>query len=127
MSKSIMRHAIWPRIWGMIALAVLISPAPLGAHDGPHGPDVLTRVLSTEQINNQLAITIELTGLGGPIVLTRMSAPGATSPAITPVYVNFAEDALVSTYLTFANGVPSVFTLTLIFGPLGETDIEVSP
>ncbi|MEO9792831.1 MAG: hypothetical protein ABJ263_12450 [Tateyamaria sp.] len=122
-----MRHAIWPPSWVMIAIVMLFAPAPLDAHDGPHGPEVLTRVLSTERKNNQLAVTIEMTGLGGPIVLTRISAPGATSPAIAPVYVNFAEDALVSTQLTFATAIPTTFTLTLTFGPLGETTLEVFP
>jgi len=127
MGETTTKHKPKLRMRNMIATAMLFAAAPLGAHDGPHGPDVLTRVLSTERLNNQLVITIELTGLGGPIVLTEVSAPGATNPGIQPVYVNFAEDALVSTRLTFATEIPPVFTLTLEFGPLGQTEIKVTP
>ena len=127
MRKTFTTRRTGPLIRAMIAIALLVAPAPLVAHDGPHGPDVLTRIVTAAQTDNQLAITIELTGLGGPIVLTGVSAPGATSPDITPVYVNFAEDALLSTHLNFSSDIPAVFILTLTFGPLGETHIEVVP
>ncbi|MEO0766202.1 MAG: hypothetical protein AAFY75_09290 [Pseudomonadota bacterium] len=127
MGKTVEKQGIWPFVWAMLAFAMLFGPAPLGAHEGHHGPDVLTRILSTERVNTRLAITIELTGLGGPIVLTGISAPGATIPRIQPVYINFAQDVLLSTHLTFSTAIPARFTLTLEFGPLGVTQIEVSP
>lgn len=125
--KPKMPRSQWPAICGIIACALLSAPDPLGAHDGPHGPDVLARVLSTELVDTQVAITLELTGLGGPIVLTGLSAPAATSAPMAPVYINFAQDVIVRIDLAFAGTVPSFFNLTLLFGPLGEVAVGVAP
>jgi len=88
---------------------------------------MLARVVSAYTEGQEVTVTLELTNLGGPLVLVGVSAPGATAAAIAPVYLNFAQDAQVITRLTFGGPVSGAFTLTLNFGPSGEGRVEVTP
>ncbi len=106
---------------------LLIWSAQVSAHDGLHAPDMLARVVAAVQQGNRVAVTLELTGLGGPLVLVALSAPGARAAPIAPIYVNFAEDARITTHLTFAAPPPAAFTLSLDFGPVGAAEIAVMP
>ncbi|MFL4470724.1 hypothetical protein ACERZ8_12825 [Tateyamaria armeniaca] len=91
----------------MTPLLILILTGRLNAHDGPHTPDMLAHVISAVQSGNEVAVTLELTGLGGPLVLVAVSTPGATAAPMAPVYVNFAEDVRVDTRLTFPRRPPA--------------------
>ena len=106
---------------------MLHLPAPVRAHDGPHHPAMLADVVTAIQQGNVVAVTLVLTGLGGPLVLTGVSTPGATTASMEPTYVNFAEDVEVRTVLTFAAPPPGIFTLALEFGPVGQGAVSVMP
>jgi len=110
-----------------LTLLLLHFPASLDAHDGAHSPDMLAEVVTAVQDGNKVAITLVITGLGGPLVLVDVSAPGAQTAKMEPVYVNFAQDVEVTAVLTFAAPPPGVFTLTLDFGPIGHGAISVMP
>lgn len=105
----------------------VIGAMPVAAHDGDDVPDVLARVLSAVQQGQVVAVTLELTGLGGPVVLVAVSAPAAEAEPMQPVYVDFALDVQARTLLRFAGPPPDVFTLSLNFGPGGAGAIEVTP
>ena len=108
----------------LVLLLACVSP-PADAHDGLHGPDMMARVVSAVPKANLVEVTLEITGLGGPLVLTGVKAPGARSPVTEPIYINFAEDVRVTTALTFDAPPPPHFTLVLEFGPVGEGFVEV--
>lgn len=109
-------------------LAITLSVLCLhmaAAHDGPHSPDMMAAVISATQTGSRVSVSLVLTGLGGPLVLTGMSAPGARKVTMAPVYVNFAEDIPVTAVLEFSGPVPRFFTLDLDFGPVGRGSVSV--
>lgn len=109
----------------VLALVLACVSVPADAHDGLHSPDMMARVVSAALQAHVVEVTFEITGLGGPLVLTGVSAKGALSTMTQPVYINFAEDVRVTTALTFDAPPPPHFTLVLEFGPVGEGFVEV--
>ena len=118
--NRIIAHILGPAVAALFALSAQ-------AHDGPHSPDMLATVMSATQDGNRIAVSLVLTGLGGPLVLTGMSTAGATVSDMAPVYVNFAQDVAVSNVLEFSGTPPGIFTLSLDFGPLGQGAVVVIP
>ncbi len=118
-----MRHIVG------LALALLIAlmGARAMAHDGDHSPDMLAEVITATQEGNRVAVSLLLTGLGGPLVLVGTAAQGAKARDMRPIYVNFAQDVSVMTVLEFPGPPPGIFTLELDFGPTGRGAVSVIP
>lgn len=120
-----MRRTRTPFLFLLASLLMLFCVSPGRAHDGPHGPDMLAVVTATTQRGGVVSVSLVLTGLGGPLVLTGVSADGAQAARMDPVYVNFAQDVPVTTELQFFGPVPGIFTLELDFGPVGRRAVSV--
>lgn len=126
------RIGIMIRPFRTIALALVLPITGLlggtaQAHDGPHGPDVLAEVHEAQVQGSHVVVELVLTNLGGPLVLTGLSADGAAPVAIRPVYFDFAEDAGVSQRLDFGKSPPAQFRLNLEFGVMGAAAVTVVP
>lgn len=110
-----------------VAAWACLAAAPVAAHDGPHGPEVLARVTRTVVSGSHLDVELVVTGLGGPLVLSDIAVPEADVRFDGPVSVTFAQDVTVSATLTFAGSPPSIFTLMLDFGVAGQGAVTVIP
>ena len=110
-----------------ICLWASLVPHPGAGHDGPHGPDAIARVERAVASGRSLDVDLVITGLGAPLQLQDVWAPGADVRFDGPVSVGFAQDVTVSARLTFAGGPPSIFTLMLDFGVAGQGAVTVIP
>ncbi|MEP1588581.1 MAG: hypothetical protein ABJR46_17305 [Tateyamaria sp.] len=111
----------------IVALFVtLIAPAAQG-HEGTHAPDVLAVVNSATVMGQDVALSLTVTGAGGPLALTSLSAVGAQPIVFDPITVNFAQDVTVEAVLRFSAPPPASFTLTLDFGLVGQSTLNVVP
>lgn len=111
----------------MACAFILLWGSVVQAHDGPHGPDMLAEVISAKVVGNAVLIDVLVINLGGPLVLTGMTAQGAVPIRLEPVHFNFAQEAAVSGTLQFGKAPPSDFTLILEFGVVGHGAVTVAP
>ena len=109
----------------MFAVFLALVPACAQAHEGEHGPDMLAVVNSVTVQGHTVTLSLTVTNLGGPLVLTGLEAAGAQPVTLDPVYINFAQDVVVQIDLDFSTTPPAIFTLDLSFGPLGQSTISV--
>ncbi|WP_420014083.1 hypothetical protein [Tateyamaria sp.] len=117
------RILITAKAFVVVAAGVIAGPGQ--AHDGPHGPHMLAEVQSAIAQGAEVAVELTLTNLGGPLVLTGLSANGAGAVAFAPIYLDFAQDVVVSKVLTFGKTPPDHFVLNLRFGVVGDASIPV--
>ncbi|MEL6452967.1 MAG: hypothetical protein AAFQ19_17065 [Pseudomonadota bacterium] len=110
-----------------VTAVFLAAPQIAASHDGAHTLDMLARVTATSVSGGTVRVALTLTGLGGPLVLTGFSVADAAVDPITPVYVDFAQDAAAVARVHFEGPVPSLFTLHMGFGPVGEGSVVVFP
>ena len=111
----------------LLCACVLFWGSVVQAHDGPHGPDMLAEVISAQVVANTVLIDVHVINLGGPLVLTGITADGAAPIRLTPVHLNFAQEAAVSVTLQFSKAPPPNFTLVLDFGVVGHGAVTVVP
>ncbi|WP_299042775.1 hypothetical protein [uncultured Tateyamaria sp.] len=122
-----MSRFIRPFCAALAGVCACLVAWPGAAHDGPHGPDMIARVERAAGAGRALEVDLVVTGLGAPLVLSDVWAPGADVRFDGPVSIGFAQDVAVSARLTFAGGPPSIFTLMLDFGVAGQGAVTVIP
>ncbi|WP_299548234.1 hypothetical protein [uncultured Tateyamaria sp.] len=88
---------------------------------------MMAQVERAIMVDRQVDVHLIVTGLGGPLMLQDIEAPGAAVQFEAPVAITFAQDVRVTAAVTFATPPPDVFTLVLNFGIAGLSAVTVMP
>lgn len=111
----------------LAVLILAIAGAGL-AHDGPHAARVIADVLSAKQDGRDVAVTLRIEALDGPVQLLDMWVSMAETVSWTGSSSFDPETPrTLEAMLRFDRPVPELFTLTLDFGEGGLSPVLVIP